>query len=92
MNKSTIEVTPKTMFGYALFFVGIILLGYVAIQCFFIANGTIQPIEIEINETEYTQGIGYLLGIVLQIGMYGLLIAISFILMKTGLSIAKTKI
>lgn len=91
MNKSTIEVTPKTMFGYALFFIGIILLGYAAIQCFLLANGTIQPIEIEIEETQYTQGMGYLLGIVLQIGMYGLLIAISFILMKTALNITKTK-
>jgi hypothetical protein len=89
MNKSTIEVTPKTMFGYALFFMGIILLGYVAIQCFFLANGTIEPIEMEIEETQYTRGTGYLLGILLQIGMYTLLILISFILTKTGLNIAR---
>ena len=89
MNKSTIEVTPKTMFGYALFFMGIILLGYVAIQCFFLVNGTIEPIIIEINDTQYTEGLGSLLGIILQIGMYGLLIAIAFILTKTGLNIAR---
>ena len=91
MNKSVIEVAPKTIFGYALFFIGIILLSYIGIQCFFLANGTIEPIEVEMNETEYTHGMGYLLGIVLQIGMYGLLIGISFILLKTGLNIARTK-
>lgn len=91
MNKSTIEVTPKTMFGYALFFIGLIMLAYVGMQCFFLANGTIEPVEMEIEETEYTQGMGYLLGIILQIGMYGLLIAVSFVLLNTGLKIARVR-
>jgi len=77
MDKSVIEVTPKKMFGYALFFIGIILLGYIGIQCFFLANGTIEPIQVEIDETQYTEGLNSLLGIILQIGMNGLLIAIA---------------
>jgi len=77
MDKSVIEVTPKKMFGYVLFFIGIILLGYIGIQCFFLANGTIEPIQVEIDETQYTEGLNSLLGIILQIGMNGLLIAIA---------------
>jgi len=90
MNKSVIEVTPKTMFGYALFFIGIILLGFIGIQCFFLANGTVEPLKIG-QELLYEYETQLFLGIILQIGMYGLLIAVSFILMKIGLNIAKTK-
>lgn len=91
MNKSVIEVTPKTMFGYALFIIGIILLGYIATQCFFLANGTVDPLKIEIEETILKDDMAVFLGIFLQLGMYALLIVIAFVLLKTGLNIAKTK-
>ncbi len=90
MTKPVIEITPKTMLAYILFAIGLILLIYTTIQCILLANGTIQPIEVEIDETQSSQGVGNLLGVILQIGMYGLLIAIAYILMKTGLNITKT--
>jgi len=90
MDKSVIEVTPKTMFGYILFFIGIILLGYIGIQCFLLGNGTLEPLKIG-EELLYDYETQLFLGIMLQIGMNGLVIAISFILMKIGLNIARTK-
>lgn len=89
MSKSTIEVTPKTMLGYALFLVGLVLLVYVAFNCLMLANGTVEPLKIGeelINIIENQ----FFLGIMLQIGMYALLIFVSFILMKIGLSISRT--
>lgn len=90
MSKSTIEVTPKAMFGYVLFIMGILLLIYTAIQCILLVNGTFEPLKIEISETSLTAETAVFFGIILQIGMYGLLIAISYILIKTGINITKT--
>lgn len=90
MAKSVIEVTPKTVFGYALFFIGIILLGYTAFQCFLLANGTIEPLKVEVTDTVPSgAGLDIFFGIILQIGANGLLVAISYILMKIGISITK---
>jgi len=91
MDKSVIEVTPKKMFGYILFCVGLVLIVYVAIQCYFLANGTLEPLKIEVNDEITLEDETVIsLGILLQTGMYALLIAIAFILMKTGLNIART--
>jgi len=90
MSKSTIEVTPKTILGYALFFIGIFLFVYVAFTCFMLANGTVEPLQVEFEESLLTQDFSVFLGIILQIGMYGILMFASSILMKIGLSITKT--
>ena len=90
MNKSVIEVTPKTIFGYAMFCFGLFLLVYVAFTCFMLANGTVEPLQLEFEETTFTEEGLILLGILLQIGMYGILMFASSILMKVGLSITKT--
>lgn len=88
MDKSVIEVTPKKMFGYALFSIGILLLGYTAFQCVLLANGTIEPLKVS-EEPIGDEGLEIFYGVILQIGMYGLLIVISYVLMKTGISITK---
>jgi hypothetical protein len=90
MNKSVIEVTPKTMFGYALFCVGLFLLVYVAFTCFILANGTVEPLKVKFEENPMSDETATLLGIFVQIGMYGILMFASSILMKVGLSISKT--
>lgn len=91
---STIEVTPEKMFGYALVIIGLVLLGYTAMQCVLLANGTFEPLTVEFPEdvsipTSSLIPTGIFFGIILQIGMYGLLIAISYVLVRTGLSIAR---
>lgn len=88
MNTSIIELTPKKLFAYALFFIGLLLLSYTVFQCILLANGTIKPLKIT-EEPIGSNHIDILYGITLQIGMYALLIVVSYILIKTGVSIAK---
>jgi len=90
MNKSVIEVTPKTIFGYAIFCVGLFLLVYVAFTCFMLANGTMEPLKIEIEGNLMSEETTVLLGIFVQIGMYGILMFASSILMRVGLSLLRT--
>ena len=89
MSKSTIEVTPKTILGYVLFSIGLFLFVYVAFTCWMLANGTVEPLQLEFEETVLTEESLILLGIIIQIGMYGILMFASSILMKIGLSITK---
>ena len=89
-----VKLTPKAIFGYALLIIGLVLLGYVGISCILLANGTTEPLNVEINGLDVENGLDLetatFMGIVLQLGAYALLIAISYALMKTGLSIKKT--
>ena len=87
--KTTVEITPKIILGYGLFLIGILLLGYTALQCGLLASGVADPLKVEIEGFSLTKETAVFFGIVLQIGMYGLLIAISSILMKTGLNLTK---
>ena len=89
MSKSIIEVTPKAIFGCILICIGLILLAYITVQCVFLANGTISPLEVSEEPIGQSQHLEIFYGIILQIGMYGLLILVSFVLVKTGVSIAK---
>ena len=88
MSKRVIELTPRSAFGYGLIFIGLMLLAYTILNCILLANGTIQPLKI--GESSYDPTINYFLGIILQIGMYGLLIGASYAIIKTGISIAKS--
>jgi len=90
MNKSVIEVTPKTILGYVLFCIGLFLLVYIAFTCFMLANGTFEPLKIVFEENPMTDETASLLGVFVQIGMYGILMFASSILMRVGLSITKT--
>jgi len=91
MNKSVIEVTPKTILGYVLFSIGLFLFAYVAFTCFMLASGTFEPLTIEFEESPLNEEFAIFLGTLVQIGMYGILMFASSILMKTGLNIATTK-
>jgi len=89
-NKMAMEVkvTPKALFGYALLIIGLILLGYVGMNCILLASGTIEPLSVEIIGLNVDTAA--FVGIILQLGAYALLIAISYALMKMGMSIKKT--
>jgi len=91
---SEIKLTPKALFGYVLFFLGLVLLGYVVMNAIYLANGVFQPLRIQVTDqtgralisTVETQ---LLFGIIVQTGMYSLIIAVASILMKNGLSVAR---
>jgi hypothetical protein len=92
---SEIKLTPKSLFGYVLFILGLFLLGYVAMNAVYLASGVFQPLRIQI--TDPTTGKALItavetqlfFGIMVQMGMYALILAVVTILMKNGLSIAR---
>jgi hypothetical protein len=84
-TQRTFEPNSKLVFGYGLFVFGIILLGYVTMNCVLLASGTITPVQIIHEGVSPNVGSGH--GIALQIGAYTLLIAISIIFIRLGQSI-----
>jgi len=95
MVAGEIKLTPKSLFGYVLFFLGLVLLGYVVMNAIYLASGVFQPLRIQLTDptsgralisTVETQ---VLFGIMIQIGMYALIIAVASLLMKNGLSVAR---
>ena len=84
---SKIEVTQKQLFGYVLLVAGIILFLYVAINAILLANGTFEPIKIEIASPNY--GNDVFAGILLTIGLFGVLTGIAYAIAKIGLNIIK---
>jgi len=95
MATSEIKLTPKSLFGYVLFILGLVLLGYVAMNAIYVASGVFQPLRIVMTDPSSGRALitavetQVFFGIVIQIGMYALLIAVASILMKTGLSVAR---
>jgi len=95
MVASEIKLTPKSLFGYILFILGLILLGYVAMNAIYLASGVFQPLRIQITDPTRGQALitavetQVLFGIMVQIGMYALIIAVASVLMKNGLSVAR---
>jgi len=88
-----IKLTPKALFGYVLFILGLMLLGYVCLNAIYLASGVFQPLKIELSQVGQTFGIEsqVFFGIVVQIGMYALIVAIASVFMKYGLNIARNK-
>ena len=84
---SKIEVTQKQLFGYVLLVAGIILFLYVAINAILLANGTFEPIKIEMASPNY--GNDVFAGILLTIGLFGVLTGIAYAIAKIGLNIIK---
>jgi len=95
MVSSEIKLTPKSLFGYVLFFLGLVLLGYVVMNAIYLANAVFQPLRIQVTDPQSGRGLissvetQVFLGIIVQIGMYSLIIAVASILMKNGLSVAR---
>jgi hypothetical protein len=95
MVSSEIKLTPKSLFGYVLFFLGLILLGYVVMNAIYLASGVFQPLRVQFTDPSNGRALitsvetQVFFGITIQIGMYALMIAVASILMKYGLSIAR---
>ena len=84
---SKIELTTKQLFGYAFLIVGIIMFIYVAVTAILLVNGTIQPITVDIAGINSENAL--FAGIILQIGLFALLIGIGYAFAKIGLNITK---
>jgi hypothetical protein len=85
----TIQVTPRQILAYILITIAIIFLMYVAINVILLANGTIQPIRVATPSLVY--GADVIAGILLQIGVYGVLVGVSFVLGTIGVKLAVAK-
>ncbi|HVP41199.1 MAG TPA: hypothetical protein VMS95_04535 [Candidatus Krumholzibacteriaceae bacterium] len=92
MSKTTVELNIRVIFGLVFMIIGLIMLLYVAIIAFQLATGAITPLKVSISGT-YGLNAGYdvLFGILLQIGMFAIIVVIAYILMRVGLSIMRPK-
>ena len=89
-----IKLSPRSLFGYALFMIGLLLLGFVVFNAMFLASGVTQPLRIQIADSSGRALIvsvesQVLLGLLLQVGMFGMIVAVASVLMKNGLSVAR---
>jgi hypothetical protein len=84
---SKIELTTKQLFGIVLMIIGIVLFFYVIVNAILLVNGTVAPLRIQ--SSNLPTGFDVLLGIALQIGLFGLLVGVGFGLAKIGLEITK---
>jgi len=66
---------------------GIILFLYVAVNAILLANGTFEPIKVEIASPNF--GNDVFAGILLTIGLFGVLTGIAYAIAKIGLNIIK---
>ena len=89
MTEGEIKLTPKSLFGYVLFIIGLLLLGYVCLNAIYLASGTFKPLQVQTDQKTISIETQFFFGIMLQIGMYALIIVIASILMKNGMSIVR---
>jgi hypothetical protein len=94
MVESEIKLTTRAMFGYTLFIIGLVLLVYVVVNGIYLAQGVFQPLKIQVTDATGKALIPsadtqVFLGIIVQIGMYALIVAVASILLKNGLSVAR---
>ena len=89
MSRATIELNLRTAFGLAFVVIGLAMLAYVSLMAFQLAIGVIQPLKVSEQPIGYGNEILY--GIMLQIGMFGLLVVVAYILMKFGFTLILQK-
>ena len=89
MTEKEIKLTPKSLFGYVLFIIGLLLLGYVCLNAIYLASGTFKPLQVQTDQKTLSIETQIFFGIMLQIGMFALVIVIASILMKHGFTIAR---
>jgi hypothetical protein len=87
VDESVIKLKPRNVLAYILLSLGLILLAYVTFNCIWIAQGTLLPLKIN---NPILGGAEITLGIILQVAMFSLLIAIGAILLKTSVNLLKT--
>jgi hypothetical protein len=91
---SEIKLSTRSLFGYVLVIIGLIMLGYVSINAIYLANGTFKPLQVQVNDLQGRPLISavetqVMFGIIVQGIMYSLLIAAASVLLNKGLAIAR---
>lgn len=91
---SEIKVSTRSLFGYALVIIGLVMLGYVSLNAVYLSSGVFQPLKVQVNDaagkpllTSVETQVFF--GVVVQIGMYALLVSIAFVLMSKGWEISR---
>jgi hypothetical protein len=90
MSKGTVELNLRTAFGLAFMIIGLIMLLFVAITAFQLATGVITPLKVSVTGAyAFSSNYDVLYGILLQMGMYIIVVVIAYILLRVGLSIMR---
>lgn len=89
MNKNVIEVTPRKAVAYILIAAAVVLLMYVGISALLLASGSAKPLTVEMPSTFISSGVDVAIGVLLQTGMYGVLVGVAFALASIGVKLAK---
>jgi len=82
---SKIEVTPRKILGYALIALALILWSIVIVSGLLLVMGMFQPLRVP----NVGYGVDVVAGIVLEIGIYAILVGIGFGLAKSGIDLTK---
>jgi len=87
MSKTTIELNIRTIFGVAFVVIGLIILAYVSLTAFQLSTGAVTPLNLTSKNPPISVEMGTFLGIILQIGMFAILVVVASILLKFGLTL-----
>ncbi|HML02985.1 MAG TPA: hypothetical protein VK487_06390 [Candidatus Bathyarchaeia archaeon] len=90
MSKTTVELNLRTIFGLIFMVIGLIMLLYIAVTSLQLSTGAVKPLSLNVTGT-YAVNSNYntLYGILLQLGMFLIVVVIAYILLRVGLSIMR---
>ena len=90
MTKTTVELNLRTIFGLVFMVIGLIMLLYIAITSLQLSTGAVKPLSVNVTGA-YAVNSNYntLYGILLQLGMFLIVVVIGYILLRVGLSIMR---
>lgn len=89
MAKATVTFNISTILGAILMIAGLIILVVISWNAYQLAVGSLQPLEIRPDALTSTNAILY--GIVLQIGMFAVLVGVAYTLMRFGMTVTQRK-
>jgi hypothetical protein len=91
VNKAVIEITPRKAVAYTLIAASIILLMYVGVSALLLASGSMKPLKVEMpsNFVNPNSGVDVVIGVLLQTGMYGVLVGVALALANIGAKLTK---
>ena len=90
MSKTTVELNLRTIFGLIFMVIGLIMLLYIAVTSLQLSTGAVKPLSLNVTGT-YAVNSNYntLYGILLQLGMFLIVVVIAYVLLRVGLSIMR---
>ena len=90
MSKTTVELNLRTIFGLIFMVIGLSMLLYIAVTSLQLSTGAVKPLSLNVTGT-YAVNSNYntLYGILLQLGMFLIVVVIAYILLRVGLSIMR---